>query len=120
MIAKMCAAAVSVTTSVLIVTAPHPAAALIDESLVYPGSNCIKVSGGDPTFSASTNASDLSLLNGRMINNTASNMVVQCPMYDNGTDFQGNVWVLDNSVSANVTCCSKYRNPLGNAANQCA
>jgi hypothetical protein len=41
-------------------------------------------------------------------------------MYDNGFNFTGRVWVLDNNVSANITCCSKIRNPLINPrANQC-
>jgi hypothetical protein len=98
----------SVTTAVLIVSAPDLAGAqqalVIDEALVYPGSNCIVRSGGTPTYTST----------GRIVNNTASNMFVQCPMYDNGFNFTGNVWVIDNSTSANITCSSVVRNPLGN------
>lgn len=87
---------------------PRSANAAIDERLVYPGSNCVRAAGGTPTFNSS----------GWLVNNTSSIMIVQCPMYDNGTDFTGNVWVLDNSTSANVTCSSNARNPLGGGGTQ--
>jgi len=32
-------------------------------------------------------------------------------MYDNGTNFTVNVWVLDNSTTPNVTCSANARNP---------
>src|SRR5215472_17088265 len=110
-----------VTTIIVVGVLPRPAVAqAIGEPLMYPGSNCIKVTGGTPTFSASTNPSDTSALHGRLTNNTTTTMVVQCPMYDNGVNFAGRVWVLDNSTTADVTCCSKCRNPLGNPhTNQC-
>ena len=79
-------------------------AAPIDELLMYPGSNCRVTSGGPGIVSSS----------GRIVNNTAANMTIQCPMYDNGFDFTGAIWVIDNSVSANITCSSNIRNPLGN------
>jgi hypothetical protein len=82
----------------------HISAAPIDELLVYPGSNCKVLSGGAATYTTS----------GRLVNNTAANLTVQCPLYDNGFDFSGNVWVIDNSVAANITCSSVIRNPLGN------
>jgi hypothetical protein len=90
--------------AILLMTSPHPAAAAIDELLVYPGSNCIRISGGTPSYTSS----------GRLVNNTASNITVQCPMYDNGFNFTGHVWVIDNSTTANITCSSVVRNPLGN------
>src|SRR5215831_11921573 len=70
-----------VIAATLVMSAPHPVAAVIDEFLVYPGSNCIKIAGGTPTYTT----------NGRLANDTASTMIVQCPMYDNGFDFTGNV-----------------------------
>jgi hypothetical protein len=98
---------VGVVTVILVMGWPSPGAAqgiaAIDESMMYPGSNCIRLSGGTPTFTSS----------GRIVNNTASSMTVQCPMYDRGTDFTGAIWVIDNSVSANITCSSVARNPLG-------
>jgi hypothetical protein len=111
----------SVIAVMLVVTLPRPAAAQpIDEPLMYPGSNCIKVTGGTPTFFASVSSSSLSPLHGTLQNNTTSTMVVQCPMYDNGFNFTGRIWVIDNNVTQNITCCSKTRNPLGGAeANQC-
>jgi hypothetical protein len=90
--------------AMLFMTSPHPAAAAIDEPLVYPGSNCIRRLGGTPTYTSS----------GRLVNNTSSNMTVQCPMYDNGFNFTGAIWVIDNSTTANITCSSVARNPLGN------
>jgi hypothetical protein len=94
--------------AILLMTLPHPAAAAIDEPLVYPGSNCIRISGGTPTY----------LSNGRIWNNTAVNITVQCPMYDKGTDFTGNVWVIDNSTSANITCTALARNPISGSGSQ--
>ena len=79
-------------------------AAPIDELLMYPGSNCRVVSGGPATITTS----------GRLWNNTAANMTVQCPMYDNGFDFTGAIWVIDNNASANILCNSHIKNPLGN------
>jgi hypothetical protein len=111
----------SVIAVMLVLTLPRPAAAQgqIGESLVYPGSNCIKVTGGTPTFFASVDPLNNSQLHGRLRNDTTTTMVVQCPMYDNGTNFTGRVWVIDNSVTQNITCCSKIRNPVSGAANQC-
>jgi hypothetical protein len=96
-----------VVTAIVLVS-PRSAVAVIDERLVYPGSNCVKVAGGAPTFNS----------NGWLVNNTSSLMIVQCPMYDNGTDFTGNVWVLDNSTTANVTCSSNARNPISGSGTQ--
>jgi hypothetical protein len=87
----------------LMVSSPRPAAAIIDELLVYPGSNCKVISGGTPTYSS----------NGTLVNSTGSTLGVQCPMYDNGYDFAGSVWVLDNSTTADVACSSVARNALG-------
>jgi hypothetical protein len=99
-----------VISATLIVTSPRPAiGAEINELLVYPGVNC-RVTGGGP---ASFNGS------GWLVNNNLVNMTVQCPMYDNGNNFTGNVWVLDNSMTANVSCCSKLRYPNGAGADQC-
>jgi hypothetical protein len=99
---------ISVLGAALAVSTPRLATAAIDELLVYPGSNCIRISGGTPTYTIS----------GRLVNNTASSMTVQCPMYDNGFNFSGNVWVLDNSTTGNITCTSNVRNPLGNPTAQ--
>ena len=94
--------------AILLMTSPHPASAAIDEALVYPGSNCIRISGGTPTYTAMDDS----------VNNTASNITIQCPMYDKGTDFTGNVWVIDNSTTANVMCTSRARNPISGAGSQ--
>lgn len=83
---------------------PRPAAAVIDELLMYPGSNCIKQAGaGSPTFTSS----------GTLVNNTTSTITVQCPMYDNGSDFIGRVWVSHANPPVVVTCSSNLRNPIG-------
>jgi len=39
-------------------------------------------------------------------------------MYDNGTNFTGNVWVLDNSTTPNVTCSANARNPISGSGTQ--
>jgi hypothetical protein len=93
----------SAIVAVLVVFAPCPAVAAIDELLVYPGSNCIRISGGTPTYTSS----------GRLQNNTGATMGVQCPMYDNGFDFSGNIWVVTPSATVAVACSSVVRNPLG-------
>lgn len=91
--------------AILLAGLPRPAAAVIDEFLVYPGSNCIKQAGaGSPTFTSG----------GRLQNNTAGDMTVQCPMYDNGFDFTGHVWVIDPVTPGNIACSSVIKNPLGN------
>jgi hypothetical protein len=93
-----------VISTMLIVTFPRVAAAAeIDELLVYPGVNCHVVGGGPASYNTS----------GWLINNTSSIMTVECPMYDNGYDFTGTMWVYDNSVSADVSCDSRARNPGG-------
>src|SRR5262245_23161923 len=103
----------SVIAVMLVATLPRPVAAqAIGELLMYPGSNCIKVSGGTPTFHGSVDPTNFSQLHGTLTNNTTSSMLVQCPMYDNGKDFTGRIWVIDNHATQNITCCSKARNPL--------
>lgn len=97
-----------VLSTMVCLSLPNRAAAVIDELLVYPGSNCVRAAGGTPTFNS----------NGWLVNTTASTMVVQCPLYDNGTNFTGNVWVLDNSTTANVTCSSNARNPISGSGTQ--
>lgn len=85
--------------------ASSPAHAEIDERLVYPGANCKKLLGtGEPTFDT----------NGVLLNNSSSTLTVLCPMYDNGNFFAGDVFVVDNSASANISCQSRTANPLGN------
>jgi hypothetical protein len=94
----------SVIGGILLLSAPGSiSAAPIDELLVYPGSNCRAISGGPATYTAG----------GRLVNNNAVSITVQCPLYDNGFDFSGNVWVIDNSTTANISCLSLIRNPLG-------
>jgi len=88
---------------IILLSLPRPAiAAEISELLVYPGSNCKTVFGGAPTINF-----------GWLINNTKSTIYVECPMYDNGFDFTGNVWAFDNSTTDDVTCNSEAGNPLG-------
>ncbi len=90
--------------AILMAGLPRPAAAVIDELLMYPGSNCIKQAGaGSPTFTSS----------GTLVNNTNSDITVQCPMYDGGLDFTGRVWVSHANPPVVVTCSSNVRNPLG-------
>lgn len=91
--------------AILIAGLPRPAAAVIDELLMYPGANCTKQSGGSPTF----------LSNGRLRNNTAANITVQCPMYDRGANFTGRVWVFTPPNLA-VSCSSNATNPLAGAS----
>jgi hypothetical protein len=114
--------AAAMITLMLVVGLPRPAAAqAIGEPLMYPGSNCFRVTGGIHAAAAgSTNPLDLSTTHGTLTNNATTATVVQCPMYDNGVTFIGRVWVIDNTTTANITCCSKCRNPLGNPhTNQC-
>jgi hypothetical protein len=91
-------------SAIVLLSLPRPAvAAEISELLVYPGSNCKVEFGGTPSINSS----------GWLVNNTKSTIYVQCPMYDNGFDFTGNVWVFDNSTTDDVLCRSFAFNPLG-------
>ena len=85
-----------------------PASAAIDELLMYPGATCTKLTGGTPTLNS----------NGRLVNNTTSNITVLCPTFDNGTNFTVSVWVIDNSSSANISCSARAENPLSGSGTQ--
>jgi hypothetical protein len=80
----------------------------IGEKLVYPGANCHKASGSSPGAGDPTYAQD-----GTLIYNGQSFLQVVCPMYDNGTTFTGDIWVVNNNSSGQaIVCLSIAGNPL--------
>jgi len=63
---KIFSIAACMLSTMLFLSLPNRAAAVIDELLVYPGSNCVRAAGGTPTFNS----------NGWLVNTTASTTVV--------------------------------------------
>src|SRR5262249_11428233 len=92
----------------LTTSSAHAQSAQIGESLMYPGANCRMADGSVSGFQEPT-----VFPNGALHTNGNITVGVVCPMYDNGTNFKGDVWVMNNNTSGqDIICYSEADNYL--------